>query len=230
MPIKEESPNQKPNNIPISNHDLSKKIFNEKSSNISIPNINPSQNFGLNPGVQNSLPNPSIISQNPSIMNPSFVSQNNQANPMMNQNPMMMMMTNMMMANQGQPNAMNQQLMFQQFQEFMKQNPGFMMQQMKMMGNQGTSTTHSTQNLDGHQKNMNLGGNTKGAKSMSMNMLDKEKQMSKKGAKNLNKFREKEIKKTSKIIGKEGVYLTEKKKNRSPKMSPWRRFISCISS
>ena len=165
----------------------------------------PAPNSHVMSQVNTSTPfnNPSIISQGASLlnMNPSLDSQ--KAPPLVQQNQQMMMMANMMMASQ-QPGSMDQnQLMFQQFQNFLKQNPQFLMQQMKMMGMQAPMgmqmppvNTHSTQSITPSHPNQT---NPNPAKSVSMNHLPK-KDVTNKGIKNLHRLRDKE-KTGNKIIG-----------------------------
>lgn len=211
MQIKEESPSKDISSLPVSqvqkgNHQ--KNTFQSNNTNIQMP-ISQKQNFKNFHKPE--LNNPSIISQNPSLgqINPSFAmkNQNNFQNTQntgqnlnqgMANNPMMQMMANMMTA-QSQGGNMNQ-MMMTQFQNFMKQNPQFMMEQMKMMQmNQNNLNTQSTQEIGGMKQNLHNQKN----KTNSMTYLNAEKNDNTRGAKNLNKLREKEKEKNNnKIIGK----------------------------
>ena len=139
-------------------------------------------------------------------MNTGFPMQNNVQNQGMSNNPMMMMMANMMKAQQGMGNmnmGMNQnQMMMQQFQSFLKQNPQFMMEQMKMMGMQANPNADfnslNTQNTGAQKTKQNLDNQIN--KTVSLPEVQKVKNQNVKAAKNLNKFREKE-KNNNKIIG-----------------------------
>lgn len=181
--------------------------------------------------MNNAMNNPSLISQNMSMMNanPSMASQVNMQSlqPSLGSNPMMAMMANMM-ASQGSPQAnMSQEVFMKQFQEIMRQNPNFMMEQMKLMGFPVAQSlrpnTQSTQNIGSTPKKQAKG--LFGNQSASLTNLGGDGKSANITINNLNKLREKEKQKAARIVGK-----TDQKKSRSRSKCQWRKSTNCTSS